>query len=75
MVKQKDMTVSRQRLGKYLSAATNTRPTIEKLLDMVISMRSVTYETLCSKWKVGDSVFPELFVIFTLKRHYIYAMN
>jgi hypothetical protein len=37
--------VVRQRLGKHVSAATNTQATIEELLDAAFSMRSVFYQT------------------------------
>jgi hypothetical protein len=37
--------VARQQLGKHISAATNTRATIE-LLDAVFSMRPVPYQIL-----------------------------
>jgi hypothetical protein len=36
--------VARQRLGKKVTAATNTNATIEKLLDVSFSMRSVSYK-------------------------------
>jgi hypothetical protein len=35
--------VARQRLGKPVPAATNTRAIIEELLDASISMRSMSY--------------------------------
>jgi hypothetical protein len=35
--------VARQRLGKNVTAATNTHATIEELLDASFSMRSVSY--------------------------------
>jgi hypothetical protein len=44
--------VARQRLGKNVTAATNTHATTEELLD-------ATYEK-----KVGDYFFPELLVFF-----------
>jgi hypothetical protein len=47
--------VARQRLGKNVTAATNTHETIEELLDVSFSIRSVRYER-----KVGDQFFPEL---------------
>jgi hypothetical protein len=37
------LTVARQRLGENVTAATNTRAKIEKLLDVPFSMRSVSY--------------------------------
>jgi hypothetical protein len=36
--------VARQRLGKNITAATNTHATIEELLDASFSMLSVSYE-------------------------------
>jgi hypothetical protein len=42
-------TVARQRLGKNVTAATNTHATIEELLDASFSMQSVSYQR-----KVGD---------------------
>jgi hypothetical protein len=41
--------VARQRLGKSVTAATNTHATVEELLDATLSMRSVLYQR-----KVGD---------------------
>jgi hypothetical protein len=38
--------VARQRLGKHVSASTNTQTTTKELLDVVFSMRSVQYELL-----------------------------
>jgi hypothetical protein len=38
--------VATQRLGKYVSAATNTHATIEELLDAMFSMRPVSYQIL-----------------------------
>jgi hypothetical protein len=37
-------TVARQRLGKTVTAATNTHAKIEELLEVSLSMRSVTYQ-------------------------------
>jgi hypothetical protein len=50
--------VARQRLGKNVTAATNTHATIEELLDASFSIRSVSYQR-----NVGDQFFPELLVI------------
>jgi hypothetical protein len=44
--------VARQRLGKHVSAATNTHATIGGLFDAVFSMRSV--HSMCSEKKGGD---------------------
>jgi hypothetical protein len=53
-VEPEEMAAARQGLGKLLTAATNTHPTIEELLDAVISMRSVSYQILRYKeTKVG----------------------
>jgi hypothetical protein len=41
---------TRQRLGKHVTAATNTDATIEELLNASFSMPSVSYQ-----WKVGNS--------------------
>jgi propanediol dehydratase small subunit len=49
------MYVDRQQLGKTVTAATNKRATIEELLDMSSSMRSVLYQS-----KVCDQFFPEI---------------
>jgi hypothetical protein len=46
--------VARQRLGKNVTAATNTHAKINELLDASFSMRSVSYQR-----RVGDSFFPE----------------
>jgi hypothetical protein len=48
--------VARQRLGKNVTAATNTHATTE-LLDASSSMRPASYQ-----WKVGDNFFPEYLV-------------
>jgi hypothetical protein len=53
--------VAEQRLGKNVTAATNTHATKEELLDALFSMRSVSYQR-----KVGDYFFPEL-LVFTFK--------
>jgi hypothetical protein len=50
--------VARQRLGKNVTAATNTQASIEELLDASFSIRAVSYQR-----KVGDYFFPELLVI------------
>jgi hypothetical protein len=49
--------LSRQRLGKNVTAATNTHETGGELLDASFSMRSVSYQR-----KVRDYYFPELLV-------------
>jgi hypothetical protein len=49
--------VARQRMGKNVTAATNTHTTIEELLDASLSMLSVSYQR-----KVSEQFFPELFV-------------
>jgi hypothetical protein len=36
--------IARQRLGKSVTAATNTQATVEELLDALFSVRSVSYE-------------------------------
>jgi starvation-inducible outer membrane lipoprotein len=41
--------VARQRLGKIVTATTNTQKTIEELLDASFSMQSMSYQM-----KVGD---------------------
>jgi hypothetical protein len=38
--------IARQRLGTHVPAATNTHATIKELLDMVFSVRSMSYQTL-----------------------------
>jgi hypothetical protein len=53
--------VSRQRLGKHLPAATDTHATIEVLLEMVFSIRSVERGYKKNNWGnrislVGESV-------------------
>jgi hypothetical protein len=40
------LNVARQRLGKHVPAATNTRATTEELLDALFSMRSMSYQIL-----------------------------
>jgi hypothetical protein len=52
--------VARQRLGKHVTAATNTHLTIE-LLDASFSMRLMAHQK-----KVGYYFFPELFVFSVL---------
>jgi hypothetical protein len=48
--------VTRQRLGKYVPAATNTRATGEELLDAVFSMPSVSYHHVVKgKWTISSS--------------------
>jgi hypothetical protein len=48
--------IARQRLGKNITAATNTHATIEELLEAPsLSMRPVSYQR-----EVGDQFFPEL---------------
>jgi hypothetical protein len=49
--------VARQRPSKNDTAATNKHATVAELLDASCSMRSVSYQS-----KVGEKVFPELFV-------------
>jgi hypothetical protein len=49
--------VARQRLGRNVTAVTNTQATIEELLDAF-----VFYVARVASMKVGDSFFPELFV-------------
>jgi hypothetical protein len=44
--------VARQRLGRYVTAVTNTHATIEELLDTYFSMRSVSYQ---GKWAISSS--------------------
>jgi hypothetical protein len=41
---------ARQQLGKYVTAATNTHATIEKLLDTSFSMQSVSYQRKVSRY-------------------------
>jgi hypothetical protein len=48
-------TIAKQRLGKDVTAATETHAAIEDLLDVYFCMRSVSYYR-----KVGDLFFPEL---------------
>jgi hypothetical protein len=50
--------VSRQRLGKNVSVATNTHATVEQLLEASFSMRCVSYQR-----KVCGKFFAELLVI------------
>jgi hypothetical protein len=38
-------TVARQRLGENLTAATNTKATIEELIEALFFMRSVSYQS------------------------------
>jgi hypothetical protein len=45
IVEPEETAVARQRLGKYVFAATNTQATTEELLDAVISMPFVSYQT------------------------------
>jgi hypothetical protein len=49
--------VSRQRLGKNVTAASNTHAAIEELLDASSYTESVSYQR-----KIGDWFFPELLV-------------
>jgi hypothetical protein len=49
--------VTRQRLGKNVTAATNTQETIGELLDASFSIRSVSYQR-----KADDYFFPELLI-------------
>jgi hypothetical protein len=49
--------VARQRLGKHVTAATNTYATIKEILDASFPLRSVSYQR-----KVGYCFFPELLV-------------
>jgi hypothetical protein len=51
--------VARQRLGKYVTSATNTQTTIEEWLDFSFSMRFMSYQR-----KIRDYFFPELIVIY-----------
>jgi hypothetical protein len=53
--------VARQRLGKKVTAATNTHTTIEGLFEATFSMRSMSYQR-----KIGHQLFPELLVLFIL---------
>jgi hypothetical protein len=46
IMKAEETDFARQRLGKHISAATNTHATIYELLDAVFSMRSVSYQIL-----------------------------
>lgn len=51
--------VVRQRLGKYVTAATNTHSTIEGLFNVVFSIRPVSYQMLsaCSQGTVGNPCY------------------
>jgi hypothetical protein len=51
--------VPRQRLGKNVTAATNTHATTEELLDQLFYMRFASYQR-----KVGDYVLPQLLVTY-----------
>jgi hypothetical protein len=51
------LAVARERLGKIVTAATNTPATIEELFDTSFSIHPVTY-----KREVGDKFFTELLV-------------
>jgi hypothetical protein len=53
--------VARQRVGKNVTAVTNTNATIEELLDPWFYVRSMSYQR-----KERDDLFPELLVSFTL---------
>jgi hypothetical protein len=55
--------VARQRLGKNVTAETNTHATIEELLHASFSMRHASYQR-----KVDDQFFPELLVGLLGKR-------
>jgi hypothetical protein len=57
--------VARQRLGKHFLAATNTHETTKELLEMSISMQSVSYQM-----KVGDYIFPEIPFFFRKRCQY-----
>jgi hypothetical protein len=46
MVELEKNAVARKRLGKHVPAATNTRTTIEELLEAVFSMQYVPYQIL-----------------------------
>jgi hypothetical protein len=46
--------VARQRLGNHFPAATNRHATIEELLEAVFSMRSASYQIICSERNMGD---------------------
>jgi hypothetical protein len=45
IVEPEETVISRQRLGKYFVAAMNTHATVDELLDAMIFMRSVTFQT------------------------------
>jgi hypothetical protein len=62
--------VDKQRLGKNVTAATNTDATIEELLDASFSLRSLSYER-----KVGDKFFPEFLVSYLIHRRFIICMS
>jgi hypothetical protein len=51
-------TIARQRVSKIVTAETNTHTTIEELLGVSFSMRSMSHE-----WKVGDYFFPEFIIL------------
>jgi hypothetical protein len=57
--------VARQRLGKNVTAATNTHAKIEELLEASFSMPSVSYQR-----KVSDYFFPELLFKILFQRFY-----
>jgi hypothetical protein len=46
IVEPEETVVARQRLGNHFPAATNTHATVEELMDVVFSMRSVSYQIL-----------------------------
>jgi hypothetical protein len=60
---------ARQRLGKEVIEATNTHATIEELLDVSFSMRSVSYQR-----KVGD-YFSEFLVTYLYFIQFIDTIN
>jgi hypothetical protein len=65
IVEPEETAVARQRLCKYFPAATNTTVTIEKQLDVVFSMRSVSYQIP----NICDWFFPEILVILRSHLH------
>jgi uncharacterized protein YqgV (UPF0045/DUF77 family) len=48
-----EMAVARQWLGKHVPMATNIHVTMDELLDVVSSVQSMSYQTVCSERKVG----------------------